>query len=206
MRAAFILAGAALLQLFHWVVYVFGGFLVITGVKLMLHRADDVHPERNLVYRLFRRLVPSVTDYRGGRFTVVENGKRFATPLLAVLVAIEATDVVFAADSIPAIFAVTTDPFIVYTSNIFAILGLRALYFLLAGVMGRFHFLNVGLALVLCFVGVKMLIVDLYKIPIAASLAVVASLLAGSVVASVLWPRPEPLPGSRAPSREEKAT
>jgi len=194
MRAAFILAGAALLQRFHWIVYAFGGFLVITGVKLLLHRGDEIHPERNPVYRLFRRLVPAVSDYRGARFTVVENGKRYATPLLAVLVVVEATDVVFAVDSIPAIFAVTTDPFIVYTSNIFAILGLRALYFLLAGVMDKFHYLKVGLALVLCFVGVKMLLVDFYKIPIAASLAAVATLLAGSVAASLLRPRPEPLP------------
>ena len=194
MRAVFILAGAALLQRFHWIVYAFGGFLVITGVKLLLHRGDEIHPERNPVYRLFRRLVPAVSDYRGARFTVVENGKRYATPLLAVLVVVEATDVVFAVDSIPAIFAVTTDPFIVYTSNIFAILGLRALYFLLAGVMDKFHYLKVGLALVLCFVGVKMLLVDFYKIPIAASLAAVATLLAGSVAASLLWPRPEPLP------------
>ena len=194
MRAVFILAGAALLQRFHWIVYAFGGFLVITGVKLLLHRGDEIHPERNPVYRLFRRLVPAVSDYRGARFTVVENGKRYATPLLAVLVVVEATDVVFAVDSIPAIFAVTTDPFIVYTSNIFAILGLRALYFLLAGVMDKFHYLKVGLALVLCFVGVKMLLVDFYKIPIAASLAAVATLLAGSVAASLLRPRPEPLP------------
>ena len=194
MRAVFILAGAALLQRFHWIVYAFGGFLVITGVKLLLHRGDEIHPERNPVYRLFRRLVPAVSDYRGARFTVVENGKRYATPLLAVLVVVEATDVVFAVDSIPAIFAVTTDPFIVYTSNIFAILGLRALYFLLAGVMDKFHYLKVGLALVLCFVGIKMLIMDFYKVPIAASLAAVATLLAGSVAASLLRPRPEPLP------------
>ena len=194
MRAAFILAGAALLQRFHWIVYVFGAFLVITGVKLLLHRDREFQPERNPAYRLFRRVVPAVTEYRGAHFTVVENGKRYATPLLAVLVVVEATDVVFAVDSIPAIFAVTRDPFIVYTSNIFAILGLRALYFLLAGVMDKFHYLKVGLALVLCFVGVKMLLVDLYKIPIAASLAVVALLLAGSIVASLLRPRAEPLP------------
>jgi tellurite resistance protein TerC len=194
MRAIFIMAGAALLQRFHWIVYVFGAFLVVTGVKLLLHREGEVHPERNPAYRLFRRFVPAVTEYRGSRFTVVENGRRYATPLLAVLVVVEATDVVFAVDSIPAIFAVTRDPFIVYTSNIFAILGLRALYFLLAGVMDKFHYLKVGLAIVLCFVGAKMLLVDVYKIPIVASLAVVASLLAGSVVASLLWPRAEPLP------------
>ena len=194
MRAAFIGAGAVLLQRFHWIVYVFGGFLVITGVKLLVHRNAEIHPERNPVYRLFRRLVPMVTGYRGSRFTVVENGKRYATPLLAVLVVVEATDVVFAVDSIPAIFAVTGDPFIVYTSNIFAILGLRALYFLLADVMDRFHYLKLGLAFVLCFVGVKMLILDVYKIPVVASLVVVASLLAGSIVASLFRPQSEPLP------------
>jgi TerC family integral membrane protein len=194
MRAVFIVAGAALLQRFHWIVYAFGGFLVITGVKLVLHRDVEVHPERNPLYRLFRRVVPAVTEYRGSRFSVVENGKRYATPMLAVLVVVEATDVVFAVDSIPAIFAVTRDPFIVYTSNIFAILGLRALYFLLANVMDRFHYLRVGLALVLCFIGVKMLIVDVYEIPIAVSLVVVASLLAGSIVASLFWPRAAPLP------------
>jgi tellurite resistance protein TerC len=203
MRALFILAGAALLQLFHWVVYVFGGLLVITGGKLLLYQGHEIHPERNPVYRLFRRFVPAVSGYRGARFTVVENGRRYATPLLAVLVVVEATDVVFAVDSIPAIFAVTTDPFIVYTSNIFAILGLRALYFLLAGVIGSFHYLKLGLALVLCFVGVKMLITDLYKIPIAVSLAVVASLLAGSVVASLLRPRPAPLPRRLEPAAGE---
>jgi tellurite resistance protein TerC len=200
MRGAFIAAGVALLQRFHRVVYVFGAFLVVTGVRLLLHRDEEVHPERNPVYRLFRRLVPAVSDYRGARFTTVVNGRRHATPLLAVLVVVEATDVVFAVDSIPAIFAVTRDPFIVYTSNIFAILGLRALYFLLAGVMDRFHYLKLGLALVLCFVGAKMLIAELYKVPIAASLGVVAALLAGSVVAS-LWRRRPASPPALAGDR-----
>jgi len=192
MRAIFILLGAALLQEFHWVIYIFGAFLVVTGVKLLLQRNSEMHPELNPLFRLFQRLVPSVAEYRGSQFTVVENGKRYATPLLLVLVAVEATDLVFAVDSIPAIFAITRDPFIVYTSNIFAILGLRALYFVLAGVMGKFHYLRVGLALVLAFVGAKMMLADLYKIPIAASLAVVAVLLAGSVVASLIRPPTEP--------------
>lgn len=196
MRAIFILLGAALLQMFHWVIYLFGAFLVFTGVKLLLQRGSEVHPERNPLFHLFRRLVPSVSGYQGSRFTVVEAGKRYATPLLLVLVAIETTDIVFAVDSIPAIFAITRDPFIVYTSNIFAILGLRALYFALAGVMTRFHYLRVGLALVLAFVGAKMMLTDLYKIPIAASLTVVAALLAGSVVASLIRPLAKtPLPG-----------
>jgi tellurite resistance protein TerC len=193
MRAMFIVLGAALLQRFHWVIYIFGAFLVFTGIKLLVQRAGEVHPERNPLFRLFRRCVPAVHDYHGGHFTVVKAGKRYATPLLLVLVAIEATDLVFAVDSIPAIFAVTTDPFIVYTSNIFAILGLRALYFALAGMMGQFHYLKVGLALVLVFVGVKMLLAGVYTIPILASRGVIVALLTGAVVASRLRP-PPPLP------------
>lgn len=204
MRAIFIVLGAALLQKFHWVIYVFGAFLVFTGVKLLCQRASEVHPERNPLFRLFTRFVPAVGDYRSSHFTVVEDGKRCATPLLLVLVCVEATDIVFAVDSIPAIFAITRDPFIVYTSNIFAILGLRALYFVLAGVMGRFHYLRVGLALVLTFVGAKMMLTDLYKIPIAASLAVVVVLLAGSIVASLIRPaveQPLPVPPPDEPPR-----
>jgi tellurite resistance protein TerC len=195
MRALFIFLGAALLQSFHWVIYLFGAFLVFTGIKLLVQREAEVHPERNPVLRLFQRLIPAVPDYRGSHFLVREGGKWFATPLLMVLVVVEATDIVFAVDSIPAIFAITDDPFIVYTSNVFAILGLRALYFALAAMLGRFHYLKVGLGLVLAFVGVKMLIVDLYKIPIALSLAVVVCLLGGSVLMSILRPpmRP-PLP------------
>lgn len=189
LRGVFILAGAALLQTFHWVIYIFGMFLILTGLKLLVRRVSEVHPEKNPIFRLFRRLVPAVADYRSSHFTVVENGKRLATPLLLVLVAVEITDIAFAVDSIPAIFAITKDPFIVYTSNIFAILGLRALYFVLAGVMGRFRYLNTGLALVLAFVGVKMLLTDLYKVPIGASLAIVAVLLLGSLLASVLHPQ-----------------
>jgi tellurite resistance protein TerC len=192
MRAMFIVLGAALLQRFHWVIYIFGAFLVCTGVKLLIQRAEEVHPERNPLFRLFRRCVPAVHDYCGGHFTVVEAGKRYATPLLLVLVAIEATDLVFAVDSIPAIFAVTQDPFIIYTSNIFAILGLRALYFALAGMLGKFHYLKVGLSLVLVFVGVKMLLSGVYHIPILASLGVIVALLGGAVVASQLRPPTQP--------------
>jgi tellurite resistance protein TerC len=188
MRAAFIVAGAALLQRFHWVIYVFGAFLVLTGVRLLRGAGEEVHPERNPVYRLFRRFVPAVDRYHGAAFTVIENGRRYATPLLLVVAVLEATDLVFALDSIPAIFAVTTDPFIVYTSNVFAILGLRALYFLLAGALGQFRFLKVGLGLVLCFVGAKMALVEVVKVPILFSLAVVAALLAGAIVASLAWP------------------
>jgi tellurite resistance protein TerC len=199
MRAVFIGLGAALIQRFHWILYVFGALLVLTGIKLLLHPEQEVQPQKNPLFRLFRKFVPAVDDYHGERFTVIREGKRYATPLLLVLVAIEATDVVFAVDSIPAIFAVTQDPFIVYTSNIFAILGLRAMYFLLADVVTRFHYLKIGLALVLVFVGAKMLIADLYKIPIAVSLAVVAALIAGSVIVSLLVTAKRP--ADAAPAR-----
>jgi tellurite resistance protein TerC len=191
MRAIFIVAGAALITTFHWIIYVFGGVLLLTGVKLFLQRNEQMHPEKNPVLRIFKRLVPSVPDYNGQRFTVVKHGRRYATPLLAVLVLVEATDLVFAVDSIPAVFAVTTDPFIVYTSNIFAILGLRAMFFLLAGVMDRFRYLKPGLAAVLVFVGAKMMLTGVYKIPIAVSLGVVAGILAVAVVASLLVARAE---------------
>jgi tellurite resistance protein TerC len=197
LRAVFVVLGAALLSRFHWLGYVFGGFLVITGVKLLIQREGDVDPRKNPLFRLFRRAVPSVDEFHEGRFTIVRAGKRYATPLLLVLVAIEGTDIVFAMDSIPAIFAVTRDPFIVFTSNIFAILGLRALYFALSGMMDKFHYLKYGLALVLMFVGAKMLIAGAYKIPIWASLAVIAALLAGSVIASLLKPPPDEPPGSK---------
>ncbi len=186
MRAAFIAAGAIILQRFHWVVYVFGAFLVLTGFRILFRGDAEVHPERNPVLRLFRRFVPVVAEYHGPRFTLLRDGRRHATPLLLVLVAIEATDLVFAVDSIPAIFAVTNDPFIVYTSNIFAILGLRALYFLLAGAVGKFRYLKVGLGLILVFVGAKMLLLGVYKIPTVLSLLAVAGILAGSIVASLI--------------------
>jgi tellurite resistance protein TerC len=204
-RAGFIIAGAALLERFEFMFYVFGGFLVITGIRMAMHRDEEVHPERNPLFRLFRRCVPAVDDYRGGHFTVVEAGKRYATPLLLVLAAIETTDLVFAVDSIPAIFAVTKDPFIVYTSNIFAILGLRALYFALAGMMGTFHYLKVGLSLVLVFVGVKMLLSGVYTIPIVASLGVIVALLAGAVVASQLRPPTQPSIPVRSPQGTAEA-
>ena len=185
MRAAFIAAGAALLETFHWAVYVFGAFLVITGVKMARHRGGEVHPERNPVLRGLRRLVPMTNEYRGQRFFVKDGAKRLATPMLAVLVAVETTDVLFAVDSIPAIFAVTEEPFLVFTSNAFAILGLRALYFLLAGMMSRFVYLKLGLAAVLVFVGAKMLLADVWHVPIWASLLAIACMLGASVVASL---------------------
>ena len=190
MRAIFIGLGAALVSRFHWIMYVFGAILIFTGIKLLMSGDDDdPHPERNPIYKLARRMMPAVPEYHGSAFTIVKNGRRYATPLLLVLIAIEATDVVFAVDSIPAIFAITTDPFIVYTSNIFAILGLRAMYFLLVGVIDKFHYLKIGLALVLLFVGVKMVIAEWYKLHIAVSLGVIAALLLASVVASLIWPK-----------------
>ena len=184
MRALFIVVGAALLERFHWILYVFGAFLVVTGMKMLMQREGELHPERNPVFKLFARWIPSVPEYHGPAFTVRRAGKRLATPLLLVLVCIETSDLVFAVDSIPAIFAITTDPFIVYTSNIFAILGLRSMFFLLAGVMDRFHYLKVGLALVLSFVGTKMLLTDVYTIPIGWSLATIFGILAASIAAS----------------------
>ena len=189
MRAIFVGLGAALIASFHWVLYLFGAFLVITGIKMLVMRDHGFDPRSNPVFRLFQRLVPAVDTYHGPAFSVVKEGRRFATPLLLVLVAVELTDLVFAVDSVPAIFAVTKDPFIVFTSNIFAILGLRSLYFLLAGVVDRFHLLKVGLSLVLVFVGLKMLVVEAYKIPVTWSLAVIGLLVGGSVAASLIWPK-----------------
>jgi tellurite resistance protein TerC len=201
MRAAFILAGGALIQQFHWAIYAFGALLVITGLKLLLQRHEDVHPERNPIVRAVQRIFPVAHDNTEGHFMVVRNGRRFATPLLLALVAVEVTDVIFAVDSIPAIFAITTDPFIVFTSNIFAILGLRSLYFLLAGVITKFTYLKVGLSLVLIFVGAKMLLADVFKIPIVVSLGMIAALLGGSIVASILRPvRTEALPAPSPPA------
>lgn len=189
LRALFIGLGAALVQRFHWVLYLFGIFLLITAIRLLRQEDQEEHPENNAIFRWFRRVVPSTDGYRGAAFFVRENGVRLVTPLLLVLVLIEITDVLFAFDSIPAIFAVTQDPFIVFTSNICAILGLRSIYFLLAHVMNRFQHLQTGLALVLAFVGLKMLLIDIYAVPIGASLATIAVILLGSVAAS-LWSRP----------------
>jgi tellurite resistance protein TerC len=186
MRAIFIAAGAALLENFHWMIYVFGGFLVVTGVKMLARGDQKLQPERNPIVRLFRYLMPITQEYHDQRFFVTKESKRWATPLLLVLIVVETTDVIFAVDSIPAIFAITRDPFIVYTSNVFAILGLRALYFLLAGVMEMFRYLKFGLSLVLCFVGAKMMIVDLYKVPIGVSLGAIGGILLLSVLASIV--------------------
>ncbi|HEY1379891.1 MAG TPA: TerC family protein [Gemmataceae bacterium] len=193
MRGMMIAAGAALIEQVHWVIYVFGAFLVLTGVRMATQDERAVEPESNPVLRLVRRFVPVTDADHGPKFFAVESdgprARRVATPLFVVLVMVEATDLVFAVDSIPAVFAITRDPFIVYTSNVFAILGLRSLYFLLAGVVHRFHYLKVGLAVVLVFVGVKMLLSDVYAVPTGVSLAVIAAVLGTAVAASLLFPR-----------------
>lgn len=190
LRALFIATGTALLSKFHWMIYVFGVFLIFTGIKLLFAGDEKIEPEKNPAVRSVRRFMKITPTFEGQRFFVRKDGMLWATPLFLVLVVVETTDVIFAVDSIPAIFAITLDPFIVYTSNVFAILGLRALFFLLAGVMGMFRFLKVGLSFVLCFVGVKMTIVDFHKIPIGISLGVVGTILLLSIVAS-LFARPK---------------
>ncbi len=205
MRGAFIATGVALLNRFHWMIYVFGGFLVITGIRLLFSTEKEVEPEKNPILRVVRRIVPVTSQYHGQSFFVRLEGRVWATPLLLVLVVVETTDLVFALDSIPAIFAVTRDPFIVYTSNVFAILGLRALYFLLAGVMDMFRFLQVGLAIVLTFVGCKMLVSEFYKIPIGVSLGVVGAILATAVLASLAFPKREAEGPQHAQARSKTA-
>lgn len=191
LRALFIGLGTALIATFHWVLYVFGAFLVYTGIKLMRGSDGEVNPEHNVLFRLFRRFVPSVSEYHGTSFWVVQQGRRYATPLLVVLIAIESSDVIFAVDSIPAIFGITIDPFIVFTSNVFAILGLRSLYFALAGMMDRFHYLQAALAAVLVFIGAKMIAAFWYEVPVGYSLLVVLTLLCGGVGLSLVRPRVE---------------
>ena len=200
MRAGMIAAGAALIAKFTWIIYLFGGFLILTGIKMIVKREEEIHPERNPVVRWFKKLMPVTADYREDHFFVKEGGRRWATPLFVVLLLVEFSDLIFAVDSIPAIFAVTTDPFIVYTSNVFAILGLRSLYFALAGVMDKFHYLKIGLGVVLAFVGVKMLLAHTaWKIPAALSLGVVVLILAVSIVWSLMRPKKTKLP---APERD----
>lgn len=186
LRAALILVGVVLINKFAWIIYVFGAFLVFTGFRMAYHNDSDIDPEKNIVIRLFRKFFPVTKEYQGENFFVQIDGKKLATPLFIVLIATEFTDLVFAFDSIPAIFAVTHDAYIIYTSNIFAILGLRAMYFALAAVIDKFHYLKIGLSMILIFIGFKMLIVDLFKIPIGYSLGVIALILALSVVLSLL--------------------
>jgi len=200
LRGAFILVGVTLLSRFHFFIYVFGALLIVTGIRLLTHKDVEVHPERNPVVRFVRRLLPVTKRYHGHHLFVRLRRHRVATPLLLVLLVIETTDIVFALDSIPAVLAITHDPFIVFSSNILAVLGLRALYFVLAGMMYRFRYLGYGLGLVLSFVGVKMTISDLYPIPIGVSLSVVAALIAGSILIS--WLAPGPTGTSDAPPRD----
>jgi tellurite resistance protein TerC len=193
MRGAMIAAGAYLIEHFHWVTYLFGAFLAYTGIRMATNVEHQIDPASHVVTRLVHRLVPVTPDYVGQKFFVrrqtAGGSTLFATPLFVVLALVETTDLIFAVDSIPAVFAVTQDPFIVYSSNVFAILGLRALYFLLADVIERFHYLKIGLSVVLIFVGAKMLMADVYKVPIAVSLAVIVTVLAAATAASIIWPR-----------------
>jgi len=189
MRLIFIVAGIELLNRFDWVFYIFGAFLVITAVRMAFRKDEKIEPGKNPVLRLFRRFVRVTENYEAGKFLVKRAGLYFATPLLIVVLVVETTDVVFALDSIPAVLGITLNPFIVYTSNIFAILGLRSLYFALAGVMRLFHYLRYGLIAVLIFVGVKMLIAQFYKIPTEIALGVVVGVLLIAVIASIIWPR-----------------
>jgi tellurite resistance protein TerC len=207
MRGLFIGLGALLVNRFGWVLYVFGAMLVITGVRMVFKQDEEFDAEQNPIVRFVRRFIPMTAGYRGPHFFTIENGRRVATPLLLVLVLVEFTDLMFAIDSIPAIFAVTQVPFIVFTSNIFAILGLRSMYFLLAAVVHRFHLLKYGLAVILVFVGTKMLIEPWVHVPILLSLGLIVSVLAASIAASFIWPKAEielDIVQPRGPAAEEK--
>lgn len=186
MRGIFIAAGITLLEKFHWIIYLFGLLLVASGIKMALQKDREIHPGQNPVLRLFCRFMPVTTSYAGGNFFVRQNGRLFATPLLTVLLILESTDLVFAVDSVPAVLAITPDPFIVYTSNVFAILGLRSMFFVLEGIMNRFHYLHYGLSAVLVFVGLKMLLAGFYVIPTWISLLVIVGILSVSVMASLI--------------------
>ncbi len=189
MRAAFILTGITLIHRFEWVIYLFGAFLIYTGFKLAFGKDKEFQPDKNPAFKFIQKVIPSTPEDEGGKFFVKKDDRYLATPLFIVLLIVDLADVVFAVDSIPAILAITTNSFIVYTSNMFAILGLRSLYFALAGLMRLFHYLNYGLAFILVFVGVKMLLADLYKIPIGIALGVIVSILFMSIIASILWPK-----------------
>jgi tellurite resistance protein TerC len=190
LRMTFIVLGIALIKMFYWVIYLFGAFLVYSGVKMAFHdETEQVNLEKNPVLRLFRKVMPVTTEFEDGKFFAAKDGVKHATPLFVTLLLVETSDVIFAMDSIPAIFAITLDPFIVYTSNIFAILGLRSLYFALAGIMGMFRYLNYGLSVILASLGLKMLVSGFFHIPVAASLVFIAVTLAISVLASIMIPR-----------------
>lgn len=189
MRAIFIFAGVALIQQFHWIIYVFGAFLIFTGIKMLVQKNEEVSPDKNPLVRLFKRFFPVTDTMHGDRFFVKINAKTVATPLFIVLLIIEFTDLIFAVDSIPAILAISTDTFIIFTSNVFAILGLRALYFALAGIAKLFYYLKYGLSAILVFVGVKMVVAGFFKIPVMYSLLIIVSILTLSILASVIFPK-----------------
>jgi tellurite resistance protein TerC len=190
-RAIFIFAGVALINTFHWIIYIFGVFLIYTGIKMALNKQTEVHPDRNIAIRILRFFIPVSDKFEGSKFFVVKKGVRYATPMLAVVLVLETTDILFAIDSIPAVLAISKDPFIVYTSNVFAILGMRSLYFAIAGLMRLFHLLHFGLAGILSFVGMKMLVEDFFHIPVTTSLIVIAAILIVSIVTSIIWPKKE---------------
>jgi tellurite resistance protein TerC len=190
-RGVFIFAGVALINAFSWVMYIFGAFLIFTGIKMALNKQTEVHPDKNIAIKILRFFMPVTHKFTEAKFFVVKRGVRYATPMLAVLLALETTDILFAVDSIPAVLAISKDPFIVYTSNVFAILGLRSLFFAISGLMKLFHLLHYGLAAILSFVGIKMLIEDFFHVPVAASLLVIASILVASILSSIIWPDKE---------------
>lgn len=191
MRGVFIIAGVALITKFHWIIYIFGALLIITAIKITFQKDKKIQPEKNPVLKLLHKIMPVDPSFDGGRFFLKKQGRWFATPLFAIVLVLETTDVIFAVDSIPAVLAISTDPFIVYTSNVFAILGLRSLFFAISGIMRLFHYLHYGLSIVLSFVGLKMLLTDIYKIPIVISLGTIATVLLLSILASILWPARE---------------
>ncbi len=200
MRFIFIFTGVALIERFHWIIYVFGAFLIFTGIKLAFEKDKEIHPERNPVLKLVRKFFPTTKGYHGSNFFIRRGGKLIATPMFIVLIVIETTDLIFAIDSIPAILAITRDEFIVYSSNAFAILGLRALYFAVSGIMRLFHYLHYGLSSILVFVGIKMLIEEFYHIPTPYALGFIALALTISIIASIINPKEEqPVPEEKLP-------
>lgn len=203
MRLAFILAGVSLIEHFTWALYLMGAVLILAAIRLVVRRDAGINPEKNPVLRLFRRFVPVTEDYEGDRFFVKRAGRYLATPLLVVVVVIETTDIVFAVDSVPAVLGITTDTFIAYSSNVCAILGLRALYFALAGIIGKFRYLIYGLAAILFFIGLKMILADVYEMPVGVALSVVGGVLLASIIASLVWPRDAAVEGADLPVEQE---
>jgi len=199
MRLAFILTGVTLIEHFTWALYLMGAILILAAIRLVVRKDSQINPGKNPVLRLFRRFVPVTEDYEGDRFFVKRAGRYLATPLLVVVVVVETTDIVFAVDSVPAVLGITTDTFIAYSSNVCAILGLRALYFALAGIIGKFRYLIYGLAAILFFIGLKMILADVYEMPVGVALAVVGGVLLASIIASLVWPRDAALEGGDLP-------